>query len=276
MNSHNKAHLEKMRKRSTQALIWPNLISLVRHGQSAGNVARESAELAGLSMIDIALRDVDVPLSDLGVRQATALGDWMAAQVSGEQPTVVLASPYVRAQETARLIIESIGKSGYSPSLILDERLREREFGIVDRLTKKGINEKFPYEAQLHARLGKFYYRPPGGESWCDVILRLRSVLDTLARDFHGQRVMIVCHTVVVLCFRYLFERLSEEEILKIDRENDVANCSLTTYKNRSESNVNLGDGNDLLLEKFNFVAPLEAAGETVTRRPDKPKNEIS
>ena len=109
--------------------------------------------------------------------------------------------------------------------------LREREFGIVDRLTKRGITERFPYQAKLHSRLGKFYFRPPGAESWCDVILRLRSVLDTLARDYRGERVLIVCHTVVVLCFRSLFETMSEAEILAFDRENEVANCSLTTFR---------------------------------------------
>ena len=35
--------------------------------------------------------------------------------------------------------------------------------------------------AEFARLLGKFYFRPPAGESWCDVILRLRSVLETLA-----------------------------------------------------------------------------------------------
>lgn len=48
----------------------------MRHGQSAGNVARDSAEAAGLPVIDIAQRDIDVPLSELGRTQATALGHW--------------------------------------------------------------------------------------------------------------------------------------------------------------------------------------------------------
>ena len=65
----------------------------------------------------------------------------------------------------------------------------------------------------------------------CDVILRLRSVIDTLTREYCRERVLLVCHTVVVLCFRYLLERLSEEQILAIDRAEDVANCSITSYR---------------------------------------------
>jgi hypothetical protein len=37
---------------------------LVRHGESAGNVARVLAESSGEEWIDIADRDMDVPLSD--------------------------------------------------------------------------------------------------------------------------------------------------------------------------------------------------------------------
>ena len=55
---------------------WPQSIWIVRHGQSAGNVARDAAEAANLPLIDIATRDVDVPLSALGEVQAHALGHW--------------------------------------------------------------------------------------------------------------------------------------------------------------------------------------------------------
>jgi broad specificity phosphatase PhoE len=48
---------------------WPQQLWLVRHGQSAGNVAREVAEASQQFLIDIADRDVDVPLSDLGKRR---------------------------------------------------------------------------------------------------------------------------------------------------------------------------------------------------------------
>jgi broad specificity phosphatase PhoE len=58
---------------------WPQEIWLVRHGQSAGNVARDAAEAAAGLRVDIAERDVDVPLSELGMRQSQALGAWFAA-----------------------------------------------------------------------------------------------------------------------------------------------------------------------------------------------------
>ena len=82
---------------------WPQQIWLVRHGQSAGNVARDAAEAAKHHIIDIEHRDVDTPLSDLGVQQSEALARWFADMAPDQRPNVVLHSPYVPATcRTAR------------------------------------------------------------------------------------------------------------------------------------------------------------------------------
>ena len=247
---------------------WPDHIYIVRHGESAGNVARDLAHLHHQPFIKIeAARDMDVPLSDLGHRQAQAVGRWFGALPPEQQPTTVLSSSYLRAKQTAQDLINTAGGKVADLQITTDERLREREFGILDRLTTMGIEQQYPDQAVMRRSLGKFYYRPPGGESWCDVILRLRSVIDTITREYRGERVLIVCHTVVVLCFRYLLERFDEEQILAIDREHDVANCSVTSYC----FDQDLGKNGKLKLNLFNFVAPLEDAGEPVTREQDVP-----
>ncbi len=246
---------------------WPEIIWIVRHGQSSGNVARDAAHAASQQVIDIAVRDADVPLSELGIRQSSALGHWFNQLPADQHPTVVLTSTYKRAQETARILLTETGLEEDDIHLAVDERLREREFGILDRLTRLGIEQLYPEQAKTRRMLGKFYHRPPGGESWCDVILRLRSLIDTITREYRGERLLIVCHSVVVLCFRYLLERLDEEQILQIDRDCEVANCSLTSYR----FDPHQGKRGKLKLDLFNFVAPLEEAGEEVTRKPDVP-----
>jgi broad specificity phosphatase PhoE len=245
---------------------WPQTIWLVRHGQSAGNVARDAAEAAKGLLIDIAERDVDVPLSPLGIEQAQVLAGWFAAMPDRERPNVVLHSPYARAAETARIIMAGM-RAGTPPVSLGDERLREKEFGILDRLTTHGISHKYPnlYEQRQH--VGKFYFRPPGGESWCDVILRLRSLLDTVTREYARERVLIVGHQVTVNCFRYLLERLDEASILAYDRAGDVPNCSVTSYGFEPAE----GRRGKLMLKLVNFVAPLEAAGTPVTVQKDVP-----
>ena len=245
----------------------PKRIWIVRHGESAGNVARDRATAEGLKRIDIAERDVDVPLSDLGHEQAAAVGDWFAALPEGEKPEVLLASPYRRAQQTAGIIRDAGALSANAGKTLIDERLREKEFGILDRLTGAGIRELHPEQAEFRQILGKFYHRPPAGESWCDVILRLRSLVDTISLNHNERRVLIVAHQVVVLCMRYLLENLDEEEILKIDREGDVANCSVTEYL----FDDGIKPDGAMVLKRYNFVAPLKQAGAPVTAEPDKP-----
>ena len=241
---------------------WPSVLWIVRHGQSAGNVARDAADAAGLHLIDIAQRDADVPLSDLGREQADSLGRWFAAMPVQDRPEVVLTSPYVRARQTAERV-QAAGGLSPRPTIIVDERLREREFGVLDRLTTAGIKARHPDLAEMRTSLGKFYFRPPGGESWCDVILRLRSALDTLSLHYAGRRVLIVAHQVVVLCLRYLLEGLTEEEILAIDREADVANCAVTEFGTTTET------PGVMTLSRYNFVAPLERADTPVTDAAD-------
>jgi broad specificity phosphatase PhoE len=245
---------------------WPSRLWVARHGQSAGNVARDAAEAAGLKVIDIADRDMDVPLSDLGVQQAQALGRWMAGLPPEQRPNVLLASPYRRARDTMRIAVEQ-GLDAGDLITIVDERLREKEFGLLDRLTRDGIRDKYPELAEQRRHVGKFYFRPPGGESWCDVILRLRSLLDTLTREYRRERVLMVAHQVIVNCMRYLLERLDEQQILDIDRQADVPNCGITMY----EFDPSLGRHGKLVLRQANFAAPLEAQGTPVTVERDVP-----
>jgi len=243
---------------------WPKQIWIVRHGESAGNVARDAADVAGHARIDIAERDVDVPLSALGRRQSEALASWFGDLPLSGQPDIIVSSPYKRALQTAETIASKLAAQ---PGLRIsaDERLREKEFGILDRLTHRGIEELHPDQAEFRRMLGKFYHRPPAGESWCDVILRLRSMLDTISLHYADRRVLIVAHQVVVLCMRYIIEDLSEEQILEIDRRGDVSNCGVTEYVAALGEDAGAG----LVLTHYNFVAPLVQAGAPVTAEKD-------
>ncbi len=244
---------------------WPARLYLVRHGQSQGNVARDKSEAEGLPTIGIDMRDVDVPLSDLGHAQAAAAGRWFAALPDEEKPEVILSSPYLRARQTARHICEAGGLAGGKARTVIDERLREREFGVFDGLTALGIRQKYPEEAAHRSRLGKFYHRPPGGESWADVILRLRSAMNSINLHYSGRRVLIVCHQVVVLCMRYVLEELDEATILGIDKEADILNCGICAFDFRVEE---LDCAPRLAL--WNHAAPMEEQGAPVTAEPDR------
>jgi 2,3-bisphosphoglycerate-dependent phosphoglycerate mutase len=243
---------------------WPDRLWVVRHAESIGNLASAQAKKAGLLALSLDLRDPDVPLSDLGREQSQALGQWFGALPPSEQPEVVLVSPYIRTRETAELIARAAGLSMEPGSFVSDERLREKELGILDLLTEEGIAKHHPEQDRFRRMLGKFYHRPPGGESWCDVILRLRSLLDTVSLHYSGCRLLVVTHQVVILCLRYLLEGLTEEQLLAIDRDGAVANCAVAEYAFDPE----LGRLGGMALRRYNFTAPIAETGTHVTAEP--------
>jgi probable phosphoglycerate mutase len=123
----------------------------------------EQTACIGLERIEIEQRDVDVPLSARGQEQNLALGGWFADLPPNLQPGVILTSPYQRAISTATAIQGCLKCPAVK--LVVDERLREKEFGVLDRLTRQGIQRFYPEQAEIRKSLGKFYHRPPGGES---------------------------------------------------------------------------------------------------------------
>ena len=203
----------------------PETITLVRHGESIGNQADERARRAGADRLDLDQRDADVELSGTGRDQADALRAWLDEADEGWRPSVVLTSPYQRAGETADRALERLG---IRP--VPDERLRERDLGIFDGFTGTGIRRQFPDEAARRTKLGKFYYQPPSGESWADVVLRVRSLLHDLRHGYDGARVWMFTHQAVIMGFRYVLEGLSEQELLEIDREVQIPNASFTRF----------------------------------------------
>jgi broad specificity phosphatase PhoE len=230
----------------------PLEIVVVRHGQSTGNEADAAAREAGADELDLEERDADVALSGTGRTQADALAAWLRDLDEEQRPTCVITSPYLRAADTARVALEGLGID-----LTVDERLRERDLGVLDGLTGRGIRNRHPEEATRRDKLGKFYYQPPSGESWADVVLRVRSLLNDLRVGYDGARVWLFTHQAVIMSFRYVLEDLSEKDVLEIDREVRIPNASITRYT-RTEDRFEL--------EEFAQTKHLEESDAAVTR----------
>lgn len=205
---------------------------LVRHGQSEGNVAAEKAQRDGTERIDVPARDPDVVLSETGREQAAAVGRWLQGLSAEERPGIVWTSPYRRARETAEIALEVCD---LDLDFRVDERLRDRDMGITDMLTGAGITSRFPEEAERRTWIGKFYYRPPGGESWADVALRVRAVLTDLVHSESAERVLVTAHDVVLLLFTYVAEGLDEDAVLERARTDGLRNASVSRLE-RDES----------------------------------------
>ena len=227
---------------------------LVRHGESEGNVAAAEAHATSSHRIDVPARDADVELSDLGRRQAAAVGGGLRSMSEAERPQALSVSPYVRARETARLACEGAGLE--LPTRV-DERLRDRELGVLDRLTFEGVEALYPEEAERRRWQGKFYHRPAGGESWVDVAHRLRTWLADLDRQGTHERVMVVSHDVVIALMRYVCEDLDESEVLDLARNTPLRNASISRLVRKSNGTWSVASYDD--------VAHLLDAGLEVT-----------
>lgn len=150
------------------------LLVLVRHGQTTWNVeSRFQGQL-------------DVPLSPIGLEQASALADWIA-----KVPfpiSALYSSDLVRASTTAAPIAEKL-----SLAPVYARELRELSGGLWEGLTTTEINEQFPGQLEeWRAHIQSFTL--PKGESVPQVQRRMSQYLENLVETHRGEAVIIVSH----------------------------------------------------------------------------------
>ena len=225
----------------------PRRLLVLRHGQTSHNAS------------GIWQGQTDTDLSDLGREQAAAVGRWLSELPAEERPGIVWTSPYRRARQTGEIALR---EASVELDFRIDERLRDRDMGITDMLTGAGIRKKYPEEAERREWIGKFYYRPPGGESWADVAFRVRSVLTDLANTEKHDRVLLAAHDVVILLFCYVAEGLDEESVLERSRTNGLRNAAICRLRRDEASPTGW------VVTDYNLDDHLRGEGVEVTDQP--------
>jgi len=135
----------------------------------------------------------DVPLSADGARQARAAASRLA---TGAPIDAVVSSPLQRAVATAAIAAGELGLTA-----VIDDDLRETDFGEWDGFTLAEIQERWPAAAAAWRRSTD--QAPPGGESFADTARRVNRACDRLLRDYAGHTVLVVSHITpikVLLC----------------------------------------------------------------------------
>jgi broad specificity phosphatase PhoE len=140
-----------------------SVLYLVRHGRTAENAAR------------LLLGRLDVPLDELGRRQAMALGEIPELAAASR----VVCSPLARARQTA----EHLGQE-----VEIDQRWCEIDYGIYDG---RRLEEAAVLWEGWDEDLG---YRPTGGESLLDLGIRVRAACDDLWEQAAVEDVVVVSH----------------------------------------------------------------------------------
>jgi len=151
-------------------------VYLLRHGQTAYN--RDG----------LGLGRADVPLTEVGLRQADAA----AGALAGAGSERVLTSPLARARELAERIAARAG-------IAVEQRdeLIELDIGVTEGLTFTAMREQFPDFLRAWAGPEAAAHTMPGGEALADVDARLARLVDELERGT-GDAIAVVSHNFVL------------------------------------------------------------------------------
>jgi len=149
----------------------PTRFLLLRHGQTELSGERRYSGRG------------DVPLTAIGHEQAKAA----AARLAHLDFAAVVSSPLRRARQTAEAVTGQVE---------LHDGLIETDFGAWERLT---FAEAAARDPELHGRwVGDPSVRPPGGESFDEVLTRVSTARDDLVRRYAGETIVVVSHVTPI------------------------------------------------------------------------------
>jgi probable phosphoglycerate mutase len=149
-------------------------ILAIRHGETAWNV---DTRLQG---------HLDIPLNDVGLRQAEHLASALAAR---EVVDAIYASDLSRAHATAQAIAQAMGHT-----VSTHIGLRERHFGVFQGRTFDEVEAELPEHAWHWRKRTPDWSPPEGGESLLALRERIVRTVDELAARHAGQQIVLVAH----------------------------------------------------------------------------------
>jgi probable phosphoglycerate mutase len=153
-------------------------VVLIRHGETDWNRDRR---IQG---------QTDTPLSDLGRRQAAAVGQ----RLKHERFAAIYASDLQRAWHTAQAIGQAaLAQRADAPLPVADRRLREMDFGEWEGKTSAEIAASHP-DAHARSKQRDADFRIPGGESFRDLYERAVGCVASLVAAHAGQAICVVAH----------------------------------------------------------------------------------
>lgn len=143
----------------------------------------------------------DCGLSEKGVMQAEDLSD-ILQDVCFD---AVISSSLVRSIITAAIV------SGFTPDEIKkDDRLRELNFGDWEGLHHSEVKEK---HKEAWENWGKDWKNaaPPGGESFFEIYIRVKSCIEDILKEYKGKKVLVVSHQGTMRIIPMILLGLTEE-----------------------------------------------------------------
>jgi probable phosphoglycerate mutase len=177
------------------------VIYLVRHGQTEFNRERR---IQG---------HVDSPLTELGVRQARAVGRLLRDLIREPDGWRIVSSPLGRARSTAEIVA---GKLGGLP-VEFDDRLKEMSWGAHDGRLRSELEAEHP---ETFGKTG-WAFDAATGESYDAVAARVSAWLASLPPE-PERRIIAVSHGISGRVLRGLYANLPRDEAGQQDVPQDA------------------------------------------------------
>jgi broad specificity phosphatase PhoE len=199
----------------------PKRIILIRHGESEGNLDRNTYA---------SKQDYKLLLTANGIEQAEEAGKQLK-QIIGNEPAIFYVSPLWRTRMTFEYIAKHLEREKIS--WIEDPRLREQEWGHF-----RDLKANIQIDDERN-KFGTFYYRIKDGESCADVYDRVSDFMHSLYRnfdqpDFEGN-VIIVTHGMTLRMFlmRWFRWTVEEFETLRNPKNCEMVQMDLNPQTNK-------------------------------------------
>jgi 2,3-bisphosphoglycerate-dependent phosphoglycerate mutase len=179
-------------------------VTMIRHGETEWNVAMRLQGKQNSELTLLGIKQVELVAEELGKRTFD----------------VLISSDQRRAVNTAEII-----NKYHNLKIILNEDLRERNFGIMEGLTREEIAKKFPevHDAYIER---KSEFQVPDGESLIQLFSRVTNELKKIINLYEGKSILIVTHGGVLDCTMRMVFSLS----LDRSRNFSIYNAAINTF----------------------------------------------
>lgn len=187
-------------------------IVLVRHGETRWN---ERGRVQGWAPIS---------LNEAGRRQARELGEYLAA--AHPDVETIISSDLERTTETTAIIRETGGFNDVPVSYT--DRLRERNFGVLQGLDSRLLFSQYPEYAILDRGMAAARNEPELGESYVDFERRVVDYWTDLVDDLAAETALVVSHSGVI---RQIIAYIDGYDVVQALEEIDLGNCCVSVAR---------------------------------------------
>jgi len=179
-----------------------NKYFLLRHGQTIYQKENRQRNYE-------ASENPTIPLTDEGKQMVAE----SAGKLNGENISLIFSSPYLRTKQTAEITTKILGVE----KINYDERLVDINLGIF---MGRPMEESFNFYMTGDK---KFDNRPEAGESWNDILKRVKSFLDDVEKKYENEIILIVSHADPIWIMAGYLRGYKDENVFfeaRKDREN--------------------------------------------------------